>query len=172
MAESTKDLLRSEWEKIAPQLLRLIGAMGISHGCREDVLQDVYLAAWQKGPVDVDPMQLQRWLIRVTVNRCKLEHRQRSRWQAVWRGLAARPSRHGPGCGEAAAEEEHELVRRALAGLGPEASSLLVLRYFMELDSAEIGRILEQPDSTVRGKLREARKQLAWELKRAGYHYD
>jgi len=172
MPESTDDLLRSVWEEIAPKLIRLITAMGIGRGYREDVLQDVYLAAWQKGAVDLDPVQLQRWLIRVTVNRCKLEHRHRSRWQAIWQGLAARSGRQSSGCGEAAVEEEHELVRRALAGLDREVRSLLVLRYFMEFDSEEIGRILEQPGSTIRGKLREARKQLAWDLKKAGFHYE
>ena len=66
-------------------------------------------------------------------------------------------------------EERREFVRRALAKLGFQARSLLVLRYFLEFDSAEIGRILGQRDSTIRGQLREVRRQLAWELKRAGY---
>jgi len=47
--------------------------------------------------------------------------------------------------------------------------SVLVLRYFQGLDSKEIGRILDMPDSTVRSHLRVARKILADELKRAGY---
>jgi DNA-directed RNA polymerase specialized sigma24 family protein len=47
--------------------------------------------------------------------------------------------------------------------------SILVLRYFTGLDSREIGRILEMPDSTVRSRLRAARQRLALELRRAGY---
>jgi RNA polymerase sigma factor (sigma-70 family) len=173
VTEPTNDLLRSAWEEVAPQLARLVGAMGIGHGRREDVLQDVYLAAFQKGPAGADPTQLRRWLIRVTVNRCHLEQRRTSRWRAVWHGLAARLSRRGSEGSEAAAsqaEEEREFVQRALARIRPEARSLLVLRYFLEFDSAEIGKILGQSDSTIRGQLREARKLLAWELKRAGYH--
>jgi RNA polymerase sigma factor (sigma-70 family) len=72
----------------------------------------------------------------------------------------------------AQAEEDHELVHRALTRLGPEVRSLLVLRYFMDFDASEIGRIMGLPGSTVRGQLREARKQLAWELKRAGYRHE
>ena len=64
------------------------------------------------------------------------------------------------------------MVRRALARLNPKARELLVLRYFMEFESAEIGQILGQPGATVRGQLREARKQLAGELKREGYQYE
>ena len=67
--ESSKDLLRTVWEEVATQLARLVGAMGIDHACRDDVLQDVYLAAFQKRPADADSTQLRRWLIRVTVNR-------------------------------------------------------------------------------------------------------
>jgi len=167
-------LLQAVWEEAAPQLARLVAAMGIGFGGREDVLQDVYLAAWQKAPAEAGPVELRRWLIRVAVNRCNLEQRQRSRWRTMWQGLAARWSRPDCDDGEAAASqaEERAMVRRALTRLAPQARSLLVLRYFAEFDSAEIGKILEQPDATVRGQLREARKKLAWELKRAGYRHE
>jgi RNA polymerase sigma factor (sigma-70 family) len=59
-----------------------------------------------------------------------------------------------------------------LDGLEPALRSVLVLRYFAELDSKEIGNILGLPDSTVRSRLRAARRKLAWELKRAGYRDD
>jgi RNA polymerase sigma factor (sigma-70 family) len=173
--ESTNDLLRSVWEEVATQLARLVGAMGVDHGVRDDIMQDVYLAAFQKGPADADPTQLRRGLIRVTVNRCHLEQRRRGRWRNMWRGLAGMLSHGGSKGSEAATsqeEEEREFVHRALAGLGPQARSLLVLRYFLEFDSAEIGKILGQPDSTIRGQLRDARRQLAWELKRAGYRHE
>lgn len=174
VAESTKDVLRSVWEDTAPQLARLAAAMGIGHDRRDDVLQDVYLSAWQNGPADLGPVELQRWLVRVAVNRCRLEQRRQSRWKTAWQGLTRRWA-HSDSNGNgtpASRTEDHEFVRQALARLEDPARVLLVLRYFMELDSAEIGQILEQPDSTVRGQLREARRKLAGELKRAGYHHE
>lgn len=175
MPESTENLLQSVWEEVAPELARLIGAMGFVRDRREDLLQDVYLAAWQDCPGAVDSMQLRRWLFRVAVNRCNLEHRRTNRWRDMWRVLASSWSRRlseGSHRGVSHADEEREYVHRALAKLKPQARSLLVLRYFMEFDSAEIGTILGEPGSTVRGKLRVARKRLAWELKQAGWRHD
>ncbi len=80
--------------------------------------------------------------------------------------------RTGDAGGAACRSEERELVRRALQRLEPRLRSILVLRYFAELDSKEIGRVLELPGSTVRSHLRDARQQLALELKRAGYSHD
>lgn len=172
MRESAKELLRSVWEEAAPQLARLVRAMGIAPGRAEDVLQDVYLTAWRKAPAELAQEDLRRWLLRVTSNRCNLEHRRGSRWRNVLGRLARLyGGSNSAGCPARAVarEEEHQLVRRALGRLEPRLRSILVLRYFAELDSKEIGKILELSDSTVRSHLRTARRRLASELKRAGY---
>ncbi len=173
--ERTCELLQSVWDAAAPELARLACTMGIDPSRAEDVLQDVYLTAWRKRPPGAGRTELRRWLFRVAANRCNLEHRRRARWRTVWRALAGR--RGGSQYGGHAAEafcrgEEKEMVRCALNGLEPQLRSVLVLRYFAEFDSKEIGRILEMPDSTVRSRLRAARKQLALELKRSGYSHD
>lgn len=63
-------LLQTIWQQVAPQLAELVAAMGIRQGRREDVLQDVWLTAFQKFPADCDADGLRRWLVRVAVNRC------------------------------------------------------------------------------------------------------
>ena len=178
MRESANQLLRSVWEEEAPKLARLACAMGINAGRAEDVLQDVYLIAWQNAPESAEREDLRRWLLRVTTNRCNLEHRQRTRWRNVLQMLLRRHSGSnssgGPvssgGPGDTVSRgEQAEVVRRALDRLQPQLRSILVLRYFAELDSKEIGKILRLSDSTVRSHLRTARRELALELKRAGY---
>jgi RNA polymerase sigma-70 factor (ECF subfamily) len=133
------------------------------------------LTAWQKQPSGIGQGDLRRWLFRVTTNRCNLEHRRRSRWRKVIRGLVRvwRSSNREAGATDAACQtEEQELVRRALDGLEPQLRSILVLRYFAEFTSKEIGNILGLPDSTVRSRLCTARQELASELKRTGYTDD
>ena len=176
MSDSAEDLLRSVWDETAGELARLVAAMGIAPGRAADVLQEVYLAAWQRRPAGVERAELRRWLFRVAINRCHLEYRQQTRWQRVLRTIAQFRSTAGGSdkeTGNAAdalcRQEERELVRQALQRLEPPSRTVLVLRYFAEFDSKEIGRILDLPDSTVRSQLRAARKQLAGELKRAGY---
>jgi len=167
-----EDLLSGVWDSAAEDLLRLILAMGIDRGRAEDALHDVYLTARQKAPAGLGGVELRRWLFRVTTNRCNLEHRRRARWRGAFRGLVRRwrQSRGEAQPADAAARsEERELVAQALDRMKPLHRSVLVLRYFQGLDSKEIGRILDMPDSTVRSHLRVARKILADELTRAGY---
>ncbi|MEE8450585.1 MAG: RNA polymerase sigma factor [Thermoguttaceae bacterium] len=172
-----RELLRAVWEDVAPELSRLIRAMGIvSHRC-DDVLQDVYLTAWRKQPDALSRADLRRWLMKVTANRCHLEHRRHARWHkalSTFGRLMGRSQRNvHQSNGRAAGDlEQQELVRRALDRLDPSLRSVLVLRYFAELDSKEIGRTLDLSDSTVRSRLRVARAELASQLKRAGYSHD
>ncbi len=173
--QSAEDPAGSVWEEVVAELSRLACALGIEPGRAEDVLQDVYLAALRKPPPTADRAGLRRWLFRVTVNRCNLEHRKLVRWRRALRGLVRRqnPSGQRSDPSEAIeAGEERELIRRALDRLKTPLRTVLVLRYFAELDSKEIGMILKMPDSTVRTHLRTARRQLALELKRAGYSDD
>ncbi len=173
--ESAHPLLRSVWDEASLELARVVRAMGIAPGRAEDVLQEVYLTAWRKAPQEIDATDLRRWLYRVAVNQCRLEHRRHGRWQSVWRRLTLAWSgtdRHSDAERGAEQGEQRRMVRQALGRLEPAMRGLLVLRYFAEFDSREIGRILEVPDATVRSRLRTARKQLALELERAGYRYE
>jgi RNA polymerase sigma-70 factor (ECF subfamily) len=173
--ESAQELLPSVWDELAGELSRLVCAMGIDPGRAQDVLQDVHVAAWRKCPAEANWADLKRWLLRVTINRCNLEHRRRARWRAVLDELARLWSRSEDAADPAelvSQGEQRELVRRTLDRLAPELRSVLVLRYFAEFDSKEIGKILQLPDGTVRSRLRAARKRLALELKRSGYHHE
>jgi len=69
-------------------------------------------------------------------------------------------------------EQQRTQVRELLETLEPELEIPLVLRYFCDLDSREIGELLELSDSPVRSRLRAARKLLAAELIKAGYEHD
>jgi len=174
MEQSAKDLLLSVWGETSHELARVVAAMGIDLGEIDDVLQEVYMAAWQSPPPQADSAGMRRWLFRVTINRCHLEHRRGRRWRRTLAGLGqlwARPRRGDPA--DAVSEaEERELVRRALDRLDPRLRSVLVLRYFEGFDSKEIGAILQMPDATVRSHLRTARNKLRWELKRAEYRHE
>ena len=64
--------------------------------------------------------------------------------------------------------EELEAVRRGLQELEEELLAPLVLRYFMDLNSSEIGEILALNPNTVRSRLREGRLKLAQQLKAKG----
>lgn len=173
--------LHEVWEAAEEELKRLVAALGAGPN-REDVLQDVYLAALRENSGNDDKVrerpadELRRWLFRVAINRCHLEHRRRASWRRVLTGVWNWNSSASGGATEAAdasqtcaARQEETLVREALEKLEPDLKTPLVLRYFCDLDSTEIGQIMQLPDSTVRSRLRAARKKLAAGLTAVGY---
>ena len=150
------------WEQVRPTIARLAGAMSPA-GNADDVLQDVYVAFLTKGPSEVTDGQARRWLIAVTVNACRNEHRKLGRLRTALHNLGSRliyracPS----AADDAEAREQKKLIRQALDRLEFKVRSAIVMRYFMDMDSSEIAKILETSDSTIRGYLRQGRLKLA-----------
>jgi len=160
-----RPLLDEVWSSSADRLSRLVLAMGVRGVQAADVLQDVYVTTLQTPPAIASEAELLRWLFRVTVNRCQLEHRRRSRWQRLWSNLAATWRSESPAVSAAAVDGELKLdVARALATLSEDDRALVAMRYFSELNSREIADIVGRPEATIRSRLRAARRKLAEEL--------
>lgn len=157
-------LLESVWTEQAQQLAALTVGLGLKPDHASDVLQDVYVMAIGNPPAIVDAGELKRWLFRVTVNRCHLEHRRKGRWNRLWRTLAE-AWRGDAMTGRAALDGElRQEVQQALSKLAADDRALVVMRYFSDLNSREIADIVGIPESTVRGRLRAARQKLAKDL--------
>jgi RNA polymerase sigma-70 factor, ECF subfamily len=156
-------LLEEVWQANQPRLARLALGLGLKSDQVADILQDTYLAAMREPPAIHDEAGLVRWLFRLTVNRCHLEHRRRGRWRRLWTSLATAWSVRAPSDATYHGELRSE-VDRALALLTHEDRTLVVLRYFADLNSRQIGEILGLPEATIRGRLRAARHKLAAEL--------
>ena len=154
-------LLEGVWPRQAGPLAAMAVGLGLRRDQVTDVLQEVYLEALRRPPAIDDEAGLVRWLVRVTVNRCHLEHRRVGRWRRAWTSLAGTWRGVWQKDGEVAVGELKREVDLALAQL-PEGDRLLVvLRYFANQNSREIAEIVQQPESTVRGRLRLARQRLA-----------
>jgi RNA polymerase sigma-70 factor (ECF subfamily) len=153
-------LLECVWRQHAPRLAALAVGLGLNREQAGDALQDVFLTALRGMPEVATEADVVRWLFRVTTNRCHLEHRRRGRWRRLWQSVAG--AWHGDGAaGTVPIVELRREVDAALARLAESDRLLVVLRYFVELNSRQIAEIVEQPESTVRSRLRIARLQLA-----------
>ena len=143
------------WEKALPDLARLVAGMGCGPGTGEDVLQDVYLSALRSGAGQLPPPGLTRWLFRVTINRCREEHRKCARFRKAVAGLFGRRGGSvAPDASEGAAgAQRRQAVARALSVLEEDVKAPLVMRYFCEMECKEISEILGLSDSTVRSRL-------------------
>lgn len=154
------------------RLKRIVAGMGLSASDGEDALQDVSIQALQRRDVFADKAESVRWLIKVTVNRCLMEHRRRRSFQRHAGEILRRRQEIGTQSDridvKAIAAEELEIVRETLQELDGSLLALLVLRYFCDLNSTEIGKVLDLNQSTVRSRLREARMILAGQLMQRG----
>jgi RNA polymerase sigma factor (sigma-70 family) len=173
--EPATENLAAAWEELQPELSHLVRALGIGSANANDILQEVYLTAREKCPTALKFEDLRKWLIRVTVNRCRLEHRRTARWRRAFTALTHlfdRRTPNAPASESLSRDVERQQVRQALQSLDADARSLLVLRYFADFDSTEIGRIMQLPESTVRGRLCRARQKLADRLRQTGYRHE
>jgi RNA polymerase sigma factor (sigma-70 family) len=160
-----------------PQLKRIIAGMGLSASDSEDILQDVSIRALEQQKSNSRIALLSRedcvkWLIKVTVNRCLMEHRSRRTFQRKAHEILKKQEQAGTiskGTDEKAiVAEELEIVRESLQKLDDSLLAPMVLRYFCDLNSRDIGEILALSPSAVRTRLREARMILAKKLLERG----
>jgi len=148
------------------RLKRIIAGMGLSASDGEDVLQDVSIQALRRAGKCQTKEDSVRWLIKVTVNRCLMEHRRRRSFRRrASEILKRRPETKTDSTAEnVIVAEELEIVRKSLQELDDSLLTPMVLRYFCDLNSKEVGEILSLSPSTVRSRLREARMILAKRL--------
>jgi len=162
------DLFAAEFD----HLKRIVTGMGLNASDSEDVLQDVSIKAMRETSVFETRADSVRWLIKVTVNNCLMEHRRRRSFSRNAREILER--RHGNEKASKAtdekimAAEELEIVREILRELDDSLLAPIVLCYFCGLNSKDAGQALALSPSTVRGRLREARMTLANRLLERG----
>ncbi|UCG46297.1 MAG: sigma-70 family RNA polymerase sigma factor [Phycisphaerales bacterium] len=150
------------------RLKRIAAGMGLRGADAEDVVQDVSIQALKHLAKCRTRQGAVRWLIKVTVNRCLSEHRRRRTFRKHARDILRQRSLAvaNPSGAEqkVAGAEELEIVRQALRQLDARLLAPLVLTYFCDLGSQEVGRVLDMKASTVRSRLREGRMILARRL--------
>ncbi len=154
------------------RLKRIVAGLGLSAQDGEDVLQDVSIQALKQSGKYRTREDSVRWLIKVTVNRCLMEHRRRRSFRRRVGEILKRRSENKTASKRTDEKvidaEELEIVRESLQKLDDSLFGPVVLRYFCDLNSKEVGEILGLKPSTVRSRLREARMILAKRLLERG----
>jgi len=154
------------------RLKRIVAGLGLSAQDGEDVLQDVSIQALKQSGKYQSREDSVRWLIKVTVNRCLMEHRRRRSFRRRACEMLKRRSENKTNSNRTDEKvidaEELEIVRESLQELDDSLLGPTILRYFCDLNSKEVGQILGLKASTVRSRLREARMILAKRLLERG----
>ncbi|MFC7620005.1 RNA polymerase sigma factor [Microlunatus sp. GCM10028923] len=128
----------------------------------EDVLQDSLIAAWRKLPTLEQPGAVRTWLYRLITFR-SLDALRRRRETAP---LDEERQSGGAGSGRDPAElvehQEHwRQLQQAVGELPAQTRVCWILKEIDGLSYGEISEVINQPVSTVRGRIARARQQLA-----------
>ena len=119
-----------------------------------DAMQDTILTCFEKIHTLKNPEYFKTWMIRILINKCKDILRSGRRMICV----EELPEQAAKDTVEAEANLEW---KEALWGLDEKYRLIVVLFYAEGLRTAEIGKLLQLPDSTVRTRLARGREQLA-----------
>ena len=119
-----------------------------------DAMQDTILTCFEKIHTLKNPEYFKTWMIRILINKCKDILRLGRRMVCV----EELPEQETGSTVEAEANLEW---KEALRGLDEKYRLIVVLFYADGLRTAEIGKLLQLPDSTVRTRLARGREQLA-----------
>jgi RNA polymerase sigma-70 factor, ECF subfamily len=152
------------------QLRRIIAGMGLGAADADDILQEVSLEALRQEHGFAEDRDAARWITRIAVNRCLLEHRNRRRFvrktAVMTQQGRALPGEPDGALEDAIKQEEVEAMRQALPELDATLLMPVVLQYFCGLTSGQIGDLLGISGPAVRTRVREARMILAKRLAR------
>ena len=143
---------RRRWLQLANRLLGWPGDV-------DDVVQDVFLAAYRNRKAFRGQCLVRTWLFTITVNRCRsLQRRQRLHLRALSR-IAAQPPKSTGRAGQGD-EEFLGKVRQALDRLPGRYREPAVLWYLQEWSTDQICQVLGISRNTLYVRLARAREQL------------
>jgi RNA polymerase sigma-70 factor (ECF subfamily) len=152
--QAIRDFLAEDY----PRLVAAVALVSGSRAVAEDAVQEALARAWERSERGDRIVSLKAWVITVSMNlarsglrRLRAERRARERLPS---GASAVPSDHA------------ELVdlRGALMALPRRQREATVLRYYLDLDVAEVAAALRISEGTAKTTLHRARRSLATAL--------
>jgi RNA polymerase sigma factor (sigma-70 family) len=132
-------------------------------GCAGDVVQDAFLRAWQRIGDLKEPGKFGPWLCGIVRNLAIDVSRARALRMSRGDALAAAYESKAPGDGPLDAmgrREDHDRLDDALRKLDEITRSAVVLRYYEDLSSKQIGELLGMAPTAIDMRLMRARRQL------------
>jgi RNA polymerase sigma-70 factor (ECF subfamily) len=151
--------------RVARLAQRLLG-WAAREGEVDDVVQEVFLAAWEKAGRFRGDSALWTWLTAITLNRCRTH--QRKRWLRKLVSLREAAAEAPAACRKAEDDEDSRHVRLAVARLPERDREVIVLFYLEQWPVAKIATLLGLRENAVSVRLNRARARLREKLTELG----
>ena len=148
---------------LATDYPRIVAGVALISGSRpaaEDAVQEALARAWERSDRGEQIESLKAWVTTVAVNQVRsgfrrLRAERRARQRAGARGTEE------VALGSVSGAEQGIDVRRALMGLPRRQREATVLRYYLDLDVAEVAKALRISEGAAKSTLHRARRALA-----------
>lgn len=131
----------------------------------EDIVQDVFTAAFANRRKFRSGSSLKTWLFTITINTCRTRYRRRQLWRKFLNQTSSRSERvaDDPADGSLV-REQIEKVRHASKRLPAKYRDVIVLKYLEELPTQQVLEILKISKKAFYTRLNRARNYLLKEL--------
>lgn len=156
------DQLITDHQPQITRLVRRLMAWPDQQAAIDDVVQEVFLAAWAKRDQFRGDATAATWLSRIAINKTRNDARQRATWRRVVEGFAAlvrSQSSTAPSQQEPITDEQAKL-RAGIHRLKQTDREIIVLRYLEEQSPDEIAAMIGIKRNTVDARLSRARQRL------------
>jgi len=168
--EAFGDIVKRHQDRLYNTVYRLVGSAEDAR----DIVQDVFVKAFENLEAFRGGSSLYTWLFRIAVN-TSLSHRRKRKW--IHLGMAGgddgdeagRPPLADPASADPSdplvAAETEALIQEAINALDDEHRTIVVLRDIQHCDYREIADLLDLPPGTVKSRLHRARLLLRERLR-------
>ena len=131
----------------------------------QDAVHDAFLTAWRRWETLREPASFPWWFRRIVVNTCRDRLRRGTRHPTV-----ALPDEPVVLTGDPTGlVHDHAVLDRAFAVLSADEKVVLILRYFLDLQTDDIARLLDIRPGTVGSRLHRAQARLRVALTEADH---
>ncbi len=137
---------------------RLAAAMLGDQGQAEDAVQEATLRAWRSIRQLRSTAQMRSWFLSIVANRS------RSMRATRWRSVIRLPQPHRRFPSPADAVDRREDLSMALGRLSPDERAAVLLRFYEDMNSRDVGLALGITASAARSRIRRALQQLRVDL--------
>ena len=153
-ADAFDRLVAEHQDRVARLVYRLLGW----HGEVDDIVQDVFLAAFKHRRDFRDESSEWTWLAAIAINRCR-SHRRRKLLEFRWlKSAVANRELESPSNLER--DETSERVRKAVAALPAKDREVIVLYYLEDWTVAQISEALGASPAAIDVRMHRARQKL------------